>query len=465
MTAEVHWQAASHLIRADGQEDLCFALWYPSTGQSRTTALIARLILPCKQERQVHGNASFAAPYFERALFEAAKANAGLAFLHSHPVPGWQDMSRDDILAEQGHAAAVSAATGLPFVGLTVGTDGAWSARFWEKTRPKTYEGHWCRHVRVIGDDLRVTFMERIAPKPQFTDKLRRTISAWGEAKQADLARLRIGVVGLGSVGALVAESLARMGITNIVLIDFDRFEFHNLDRSLHACQTHAANRDLKVQVVADALRESATAEDFGVQAVDRSIAEEEGYLAALDCDLLISCVDRPWARHVLNFIAYAHLIPVVDGGIRVDVTKQGTLQAADWRAHTVGPGRRCLACIGQYDLSLVSAEREGYFDDPAYIQGLPDNHSARRNENVFAFSMGTAGFQVLQMLSMVIAPLGIANVGEQLYHFVPGILDKPVFATCVPSCSFPGLTALGDRSGLTVTGRYKRAEDVRDKH
>src|SRR5438876_1060643 len=132
-SSAVHSAATNHLIRPDGQEDLCFGIWYPSHGYSRVTALLHRLILPQDDERYVHGNASFLPHYFERAISEAVTAGGGLAFLHSHPSPGWQGMSGDDIKAERGHAAAAKGATGLPLVGLTAGIDGAWSGRFWEK--------------------------------------------------------------------------------------------------------------------------------------------------------------------------------------------------------------------------------------------------------------------------------------------------------------------------------------------
>ena len=453
----------AHLIRRDHQEDLCFATWHPSGGATRKSALLHSVILPQPGERHVHGNASFETRYFERAVVEAAKVGAGLAFLHSHPGSGWQDMSTDDIQAEQGHAAAAKGATGLPLLGLTAGNDRSWSARFWEKTGPSTYQRRWCSTVRAVGSQLRVTYNDRLMPPPSASEALRRTVSAWGTSRQASLARLRVGIVGAGSVGSIVAEALARTGFQHVTLIDFDSVEELNLDRLLHACRRDARMARSKIEVLGKAIKRSATATRFQVEMIDRSIVEEDGFKAALDCDVLFSCVDRPWPRSVLNCVAYAHCIPVIDGGILVAASKAKGLHAADWRAHIAGPGRRCLECREQYDPGLVSTERDGYFDNPRYIDGLPEDHFIKRNENVFAFSMSVASFEMLHLLMMVLAPLGVADAGAQMYHFVPGLFDRPNFDPCNPRCPYSQLLlAKGDNSGIAVTGKHEAAERCR---
>src|SRR3990172_5614286 len=89
------------LIKPDGGEDLLFALWTPSLGAQRLTGLVHTPIYPAKGDRQRHGNVSFNPQYFERVCKMALKEKGGVAFLHSHIGPGWQDMSEDDIVAEQ----------------------------------------------------------------------------------------------------------------------------------------------------------------------------------------------------------------------------------------------------------------------------------------------------------------------------------------------------------------------------
>jgi hypothetical protein len=455
--------ARGHLLRADGQEDLCFALWHPSVGKARRTALVQQLILPLPGERNVHGNASFESHYFERALALATKEGAGLALMHSHPLGRyWQDMSSDDINTERSRAGATFGATRLPFVGLTIAGDGNWSGRFWERTAPRRYTRNDCATVRVVGERLQVTYMDRLAPPPRANGAQIRTVSAWGERKQAGLARLRIGVVGCGSVGGFIAEAIARTGVEDIVFIDYDRIKTKNLDRLLFGTRYNVG--ELKVKALAEHLVPRATAERFSPDPVVAAVYEEDGYQAALDCDVLFACVDRPWGRHVLNLIAYAHLIPVIDGGILVRKNRKDELTAASWRAHTATVGHRCLECIGQYDSGLVQVERDGYLDDPTYIEGLKKDHPLRVRENVFAFSMACASLQTLQMLAQFMDPLGRSNPGEQLYHFVGGFMEPTKFESCQPECLFPGLVASGDHCGFVVTGdRPLRLRDIED--
>jgi molybdopterin/thiamine biosynthesis adenylyltransferase len=452
MTAEVDRLARGHLLRSDGQEDICFGLWRGSMGHTRRTALVERLILPREGERNVHGNASFEPIFLERGMAEAAASGAGLALLHSHPLGrGAQGLSRDDVAAEQGNAGAVSGATGLPFVGLTLAGDGAWSGRFWQRTAPRTYPVAWCTSVRVVGDRLAVTFMDKLAPVPRSTEQQIRTVSAWGDECQANLVRLRAGVIGAGSVGGMIAESLARMGFEDITLVDFDIIKKHNLDRLNYA--TARDDGRLKVEALAEFLRERATASTFRVAPVAAAVYEEVGYRAALDCDLLFACVDRPWGRYILNLMAYSHLIPVIDGGIHARANRFGKLAAADWRAHTATIGRPCLQCLAQYDPGHVQLEREGLLDDPEYIEGLPADHPLKSRQNVFAFAMSCASMQTLQMLALVLAPLDQPNPGSQLYHFVGGFMEEPTFGSCHPECLFPSVIALGDSCGIPATG------------
>lgn len=462
-TSETQRQLCDHLLREAGQEDLCFAIWYPSAGETRMSALIKYPVMPLEDERLLHGNASVTPEYFERALGEAMDTGGGIAFMHSHLGPGWQGMSGDDIRTEQAMAAQAKAVTGLPLVGMTAGTDGAWSARFWEKMGPSSYERTWCKSVRVTGDQgLDVTFADKLCPPPKFRAELKRTISVWGIKKQQKLGRLKVGVVGVGSVGSMVAETLARVGIQELSLIDFDIVERHNLDRLLHAGKQDYLKKRMKVDVLAKALKRGATAKHFTVNPIPFSITEEKGFREALDCDVLFSCVDRPWGRYVLNLIAYAHLIPVIDGGIAVHTKEDGSLQGADWQAHIAAPTRRCLECLGQYDSGYIELERRGYLDDPSYIQTLPRDHTLKRNENVFPFSSNLASLQVLQMLSMVVAPLGISDVGTQNFHFVTGTMDVDHLGICHDYCPYPSLIARGDSCRIHATGEHPKAQEVR---
>lgn len=459
--ANLDVELLNHLIRQDGQEDAMFCLWMPSCGKDRYTALLNESILPLHKDRIVNGNVIVSQEYFLRALNLALNQNAGLALMHSHVGPGWQHMSRDDEETEKYFASRVYAVTGLPLLGLTVGTDGTWSARFWFRVKKKKYQRYWCESVRIVGHELRMCYNDNLLPKPSFRREFERTRTAWGDEIQAKLMRLKIGIIGVGGVGGIVAEALARMGVMNIHLMDFDSVEDVNLDRLLHATKKDVGRS--KVKVISSALKKSATADKFHVKNLELSVAEPDGFRNALDCDVLFSCVDRPWPRSVLNYIAFTHLIPVIDGGVQIKVNPQSKLKKANFGAHIASPYRRCLACLEQYDPGLVAVEKDGLLDDPSYIKGLPEDNPFRHNENVFSFNLGATSLEILQFLSMIVSPHGLSNVGAQMHDFVTGTLNQD-FKICENNCPFPKLIALGDRSGFDVTSRHKAAEDARKK-
>lgn len=450
---DVDSRLLQHLIREDGQEDLCFALYNPGNGAERFTGILDEIIFPEKDDRQIHGNVSFNPTYYERVLMLAKQKNKGIAFIHSHPWPGYQGMSNDDINAETQMAGAVKSVTGLPLLGLTTGSDGTWCARFWFRAagRKKAYKKQWCESVRVIGNQMKMYFNETLL-KPSINEEaLMRTISGWGKKTQQDISRIKVAIVGLGSVGSIVAECLARTGFAHFTLIDFDYFEEKNRDRCMNVKQKDVGKR--KVDVIARAIKENGTAQRINVRKYPNSIYDEDAFKAAIDCDVIFSCVDRPHPRQILNFIAYAYLIPVIDGGILVRTNKKNTkLIGADWKVQTVGYDRPCLECLDQFTGSLAAADKEGLLDDPSYMAGADESlQRMKSNENVFAFSLNVASLEVLQLISLLVLPEYLAKVNQQFYHFTLRDFEKEVSKVCKDKCFYKAITGTGDNSGVTM--------------
>jgi len=449
MTEPLDRDLRRHLDKGPHQEDLTFATWRPVTGRCRTTAVLSRLLLPGDDERILQGNVAFTADYLSRAL-SALEVGEGLALIHCHFGPGWQGMSEDDVVAERDRlAGACFGRTGLPVVGLTSGTDGSWSARRWVRSAPNVYAREDASVVRVVGRRLRLTFHPKLRPAPRATASQAATVSVWGDANQADLVRTRVAIVGLGSVGSLVAESLGRMGIVNVVAIDHDHVEERNLDRTAGAIREDAEKATPKVDVAKRNFSVVSTAASPNLTPVRASVLSAEGHAAVLDTDIIFCCVDRPWPRHLLNGSAYSALIPVVDGGIFALVDGDKFVHA-DWRIHTIGPGRACLVCLKALDPADISLDIAGQLDNPDYIKNLPkEKQLAISRRNVFPFSMAVAAHAVLQFVGCVTGLDRVGGVGPQAYHCYPGEMTVTATTQCEDGCPYAALTATaGDMSG-----------------
>jgi len=115
------------------------------------------------------------------------------------------------------------------------------------------------------------------------------------------LEKTKVGIVGLGSGGSIIAVELAKAGVGNFSLIDFDRLELSNIAR--HACGTQDLGR-FKTRAVKDLIRSKNPyiVVQTGEFDVNQSIGKAEELLS--DCDLIIAATDNNRSRYNINSIS-----------------------------------------------------------------------------------------------------------------------------------------------------------------
>ena len=289
-----------------------------------------------------------------------------------------------------------------------------------------------------------------------------RTVDSWGVEAQEKLARTHVCVVGAGSVGSFILESLARMGIEEITIIDADLVEDRNLDRLIYA-DRHCIGV-LKAKVASDHVRRVATARRPVIRSVPVSIRTERAYRLAADADVIVCCVDNAEARDVLNHIAYANCLPLIDGGVLVESRER--LLSAKWCVHLVGPDMRCLRCRGQYTSGDSRDERLGIRQGGRYINNAADD-GPEPGQNTVAFCNVVAAEQTRMLVRYLVGDDwwhdGAATAGQWSFEHRFVEAETEPFEhpdRCVESCEFTH-----KRLGLGEGGRpkYRFAEETRE--
>jgi tRNA A37 threonylcarbamoyladenosine dehydratase len=74
-----------------------------------------------------------------------------------------------------------------------------------------------------------------------------RTKLLLGEEKTEKIFKSKIAVIGLGAVGSFAVEILARMGVGNFILVDFDVVQISNINRQLYALHSTINNKKINL--------------------------------------------------------------------------------------------------------------------------------------------------------------------------------------------------------------------------
>lgn len=101
---------------------------------------------------------------------------------------------------------------------------------------------------------------------------------------QPEKDKARIHIVGCGSVGATIAENLARCGITNMTLWDFDKVEPHNLANQIFRQQDIGKP---KVEALLDILT------DINPEISDTIELQPKGWQGKIMSGYVFLCVDN----------------------------------------------------------------------------------------------------------------------------------------------------------------------------
>jgi molybdopterin/thiamine biosynthesis adenylyltransferase len=119
----------------------------------------------------------------------------------------------------------------------------------------------------------------------------------------------RVVVVGLGSGGSAIAAELARAGVGQFTLVDFDRLSVPNLAR--HICGLADLGR-LKTDAVADYLRATSLVARVETHELDVTTDPERLEAILAGADLLIGATDSEEAKACLNRAAWRVGLPAV---------------------------------------------------------------------------------------------------------------------------------------------------------
>lgn len=131
----------------------------------------------------------------------------------------------------------------------------------------------------------------------------------WGKEAQAKLAQMHVAVFGLGGVGGICAEMLARAGVGELTIVDFDKVSESNINRQIVALNSTIGmektilfekrlkdiNQNIKINVV----------QDFYTEKLNKTLIESK-------LNFVADAIDTMRSKISLLEFAYSNNLPII---------------------------------------------------------------------------------------------------------------------------------------------------------
>jgi tRNA A37 threonylcarbamoyladenosine dehydratase len=309
--------------------------------------------------------------------------------IHNHGGRDHVGFSGDDLRShERGYPALLDIAKGMP-VGALVFAEDAIAGSIWltGETRVEL------AGASVVGQSLKQLTSAPVQRPHERNPLYDRQARLFGDAGQDLLGRAKVGIIGLGGAGSLLAEYLGRLGTGCFVLVDPDRVAISNLPRLTGAtlrdalswlagetrpawmCRLATRFARPKVQLARrNILRANPRAR---VDAIFGDFMEAEVASKFVDCDYLFLAADTMRARLLFNAIVHQYLIPGVQVGAKVQVDKAtGEIVDVFSVVRPVTSEAGCLLCnrlinsakLQEESVSEGERKAQRYVDEPEVV-------------------------------------------------------------------------------------------------
>jgi molybdopterin/thiamine biosynthesis adenylyltransferase len=309
--------------------------------------------------------------------------------IHNHGGCDHVEFSSDDLRShERGYPALLDINNGMP-VGALVFAENAIAGDIWFPGEGRVE----LAGASIVGESLRL-LTSKPAARPIGRNSLYdRQARLFGDAGQDILRRAKVGIIGLGGAGSLLAEYLGRLGVGEFVLADPDRVELSNLPRLTAASRFDAmawladetkpgwlrrfAMRLAQPKVLLARRNILRANHQARVDAVFGNFLEVDVAAKFVDCDYIFLAADTMRARLLFNAIVHQYLVPGVQVGAKVQVDPStGEVLDAFSVVRPVTSEVGCLLCnrlinsakLQEESISDSDRKRQRYIDEPEIV-------------------------------------------------------------------------------------------------